>query len=96
MTYGNWTFYIQIPRNHFFTTITNSKRTYTKAMKIPRKRILLQFPEITFFRPFNYYQDTMIFGVSATRYFPFCLLRTNSNSSVQTLQILFNMLHLIL
>lgn len=73
MICGTWNFYIEIPRNHFFTTVSNTKRTYRKDMKIPRKKILTQFPEITFFRPFNKYHDIMLLGVASFRYLPLCL-----------------------
>ena len=51
MIYGNWTFYIEVPKHHFETTVTNSKRTYSKKQVIPIKKIRKQFPEISFFRP---------------------------------------------
>lgn len=87
MICGNWVFYIEIPKHHFDTTITNSKRTYNKRKSIPRKEILTKFPEITFFRPFNKYQNIMIFGVTTIRYIPLCLLRTSRTTSVKSLQI---------
>ena len=65
MIYGNWTFYIEVPKHQFKTTIKNSKRTYTKKQVVPVKKIREKFPEISFYRParLSSNHEEHIFGV---------------------------------